>query len=39
MKKYIGIDFGGTNLRIGGINPDDGSLVGKVREFPTREIS
>ncbi len=36
MEKYVGIDFGGTNLRIGEVNPETGELVD---EPFTRDIS
>ncbi|MBU3913746.1 MAG: ROK family protein [Nanoarchaeota archaeon] len=38
-KEIYGIDFGGTNLRIGKVNPETGSLLGKIMSFPVKNFS
>jgi len=37
--KYFGIDFGGTNLRIGQVEADSGEIIGKIFSCPVENVS
>ncbi len=37
-ERYFGIDFGGSNLRICGVNPETGGLLGTAFRMSLEEV-